>query len=201
MRSHIHCVSNRPGVCGSEAPPQPRLKTRPISPRRQAPPRPVPSPCQAPPRPGRLSAPGHRPAPRSTSAFAHVVWWGFSPPCREWGWLGTCPSGPDRGGRGLPDFLGETGREGREDEGELRWSEVSLGVGCGRGWSAVGPRESQGSGGAGLGVRGPGEVRGQARAPPLLRRRMGVPSLRAAAGVLRRACGPWTLLLGRRPFG
>ncbi|ELK14238.1 tRNA pseudouridine synthase A [Pteropus alecto] len=30
---------------------------------------------------------------------------------------------------------------------------------------------------------------------------MGFPSLRAAAGVLRRACGPWTPLLGRRPFG
>ncbi|XP_019524494.1 PREDICTED: tRNA pseudouridine synthase A, mitochondrial isoform X1 [Hipposideros armiger] len=30
---------------------------------------------------------------------------------------------------------------------------------------------------------------------------MGVPSLRAAAGALRRACGPWTPLLGRRLLG
>lgn len=36
-----------------------------------------------------------------------------------------------QGWPGLPDFLGETGREGREDEGELRWSEVSLGLAAG----------------------------------------------------------------------
>lgn len=184
-------------------PVSPRDRPRPLS--SAAPANPAPPPLQAPPHPDVCPRPAAVRRWSSASVFAHVVRLGFCPLRREWGPVGTCPSGPRVGGRGLPDSRGEAGRARREEEGGLGKSEVSLGVRTRQRLAAGGPgtwRVQGGQGSGGLGPGRPGEVRGRARAPPPpFPPCMGVPRLLAAAGALWRACRPWTPLLGRRLLG
>lgn len=150
------------------------------------------------PRPeGLLSAPGHRLVAPSISVFAHVVQVRSVYCAVSGAGPGRTPLVPAEW-LGLPDSSGKAGRTGRENEGQqegLGRSEVTPGV-RGRRRLAAGGAGAPSPGGLGTerGVPCKSRICREGRGfqgPSRPGRCMGLPSLRAAAGALRKACGAW----------